>query len=91
MLSCDNICHGGNEFRVGSEKVGAEGKADTEQQLGIDGGAVVDALQRAGRNTDAVGQPFIVVALPPHFLANQVAYMYLHDGCYLCAILPIPW
>ena len=43
---------------------------DTEQQLCINGWSIVDALEGAGRDTYAVGQPLVVVTLPTQLLAD---------------------
>ncbi len=84
-MSCDNICHGGKQSDVRLEKVGAEGLADAEQLLCVNGGLVVDALQGARADADAVGKPLVIMALPPQFLADKMSYMYLH-GVAICAI-----
>ena len=73
------------------EKVGAEGLADAEQLLCVNGGLVVDALQGARADADTVGKPLVIMALPPQFLADKMSYMYLHGDCYLCNMLPAPW
>ena len=90
MLSCDNICHGGDGLGVGLEKVGVEGLADAEEQLRVDGRLVVDALQGARTDTDVVGKPLVGVALAAELVADKVAYVYLHSACCLCSLLPIP-
>lgn len=84
MLSCDNICHGGEGLGVRLEEVGVEGLADAEEQLGVDGGLVVEALQGARADADALGKPFVGMALAAQFVANKVAYVYLHIAicCY---------
>lgn len=90
MLSYDNICHGGEGLRIREKEVDVEGQADAEEKLGIDGRLIVYALQSARSDTDAVGKPFVGVALAAQLVADKVAYMYLHSGCYLHAWLPIP-
>ena len=90
MLSCDNICHGGEGLGIRQKEVGVEGLADAEEQVGVDGGPVIEALQGARGDTDVVGKPFIGVALAAQLVADKVAYVYLHNGCYLCAWLPNP-
>lgn len=84
MLSCDNICHGGEGLGVGLEEVGEEGLADAEQQLGVDGRLVVNALQGTRTDTDTVGEPLVGVTLSTEFVADKVAYVYLHIAicCY---------
>lgn len=90
MLSCDNICHVGEGLGVGLEEVYVKGLADAEEQLGVDRRLVVYALQSARGDTDTVGKPFVGMALVAQFVADKVAYVYLHSGCYLHAWLPIP-
>ena len=98
MLSCDNICHGGEDLGIGLEEVGVESLADTEKELGVDGGLVVDALQGACGYADALGKPLIGAALPTQLVADDVAYMYLHSAICFCghgtpcphSLLPIP-
>lgn len=70
MLSCDNICHGGEGLGVRLEEVAVEGLADAEQQLGVDGRLVVYALQGARSDTDLVGKPFVGVALATEFVSD---------------------
>lgn len=84
MLSCDNICHGGEGLGVRLEEVAVEGLADAQEQLGIDGGLVEEALQGAWTDADALGEPFVGVALMTQFVADKVAYVYLHIAicCY---------
>lgn len=60
------------------EEVAVEGLADAEQQLGVDGRLVVYALQGARSDTDSVGKPLVGVALAAEFIADKVAYVYLH-------------
>lgn len=98
MLSCDNICHGGEGLGVGLEKVGVESPADAEEQLGVDGGLVVETLQGARGDSDAVGKPLVGVALATQLVSDKVAYVYLHVAiCFLRTgtsafpgLLPIP-
>ena len=63
MLSCDNICHRRKDFSVRLKEIGAESLADAEEQLCVDRGFVVDALQGAWGDTNAVGKPLVGVAL----------------------------
>lgn len=67
-----------------------EGLADAEEQVGVNGGFVIDALQGARGDTDAVGKPLVGAALAAQFVADKVAYVYLHSGCCLGDVLPIP-
>lgn len=69
---------------IGVEEVGAEGLTDTEEQLGVNRRLVVDALQGTWGNTNALGEPFIGVALAAKFIADEIAYVYLHRGA-ICA------
>ena len=84
MLSCNNICRGVEPFCVGLEEVCVKGFADVEQQLGIEGGFVEDALHRAGGDVDLLGEPLVGVALAAQFVVDNVTYVYLHSGCCLC-------
>jgi hypothetical protein len=90
MLSCDNICRGVEPFCVGLEEVCVKGFADVEQQLGVEGGFVEDALHRAGGDVDLLGEPLVGVALAAQLIADDVADVYLHSGCCLGDVLPIP-
>ena len=90
MLSCDNICRGVEPFCVGLEEVCVKGFADVEQQLGVEGGFVEDALHRAGGDGDLLGEPLVGVALAAQLIADDVADVYLHSGCCLGDVLPIP-
>ncbi len=98
MLSCDNICHGGEGLRIRGKEIGVKGLADAEEQVGVDGGLVVDALKGARTDTDLVGKPFVGVALAAQLVADKVAYVYLHVAiCFLrtrtsasSGLLPIP-
>lgn len=83
-MSCDNICHGGEGLGIGVEEVGAEGLTDAEEQLGVNRRLVVDALQGTWGDTNAVGEPFVGVALAAKFIADKVTYVYLHRGA-ICA------
>lgn len=78
MLSCDNICHGGEGLGIRLEEVNVESLADAEEQLGVDGGFIVNALQGARTDTNSVGKPLVGVALAAEFIADKVAYVYLH-------------
>ena len=75
---------------IREKEVGVESWVDAQEQLGIDGGLVEEALQGAWTDADALGEPFVGVALMTQFVANKVAYVYLHSGCCLCAWLPNP-
>ncbi len=75
MLSRVNICHG----RVHAKEVCMKCIADTEEQLGVNGGLVVDALEGAGRGADLLGEPLIGITLAAELVAEKVAYVYLHD------------
>lgn len=70
MLSCDNICHDGEGLGIGVEKVDAEGLADAEEQVSVDGGLIVDALQSTRGDTDLVGKPLVSVTLSTEFVSD---------------------
>ena len=63
---------------IREKEVGAEGLADAEEQLGVDGGLVVEALQGARADADALGKPFVGMALSSQFFTNKRTYMYCH-------------
>lgn len=71
-------------MRIREKEVAVEGLADAEQQLGVDGRLVVYALQGARGDSDLVGEPFVGVTLSTEFVADKVAYVYLHIAicCY---------
>ena len=52
--------------------------ADAEQLLGVDGGFVVQPLEGAAVDVQLVGEPSVGVALTAEFVADKVAYVYLH-------------
>ena len=85
MLSGVNIWRGGEEERIGLKEVGVEDSADGEELLGVDRGAVEQALEGALGDADALHKPFVGVALAAEFVADKVAYMYLHGVCH-CAL-----
>lgn len=57
-----------------------EGWADAEEQVGVNGGFVIETLQGASCNTNTVSEPFVGMALAAKFIADKVAYVYLHSG-----------
>ena len=83
---------------IREKEVGVESLADAQEQLGIDGGLVEEALQGAWTDADALGEPFVGVALAAQLVADKVAYVYLHVAiCFLRTrtsaspgLLPIP-
>lgn len=68
-----------------SEQVDAEGTADGEELLRVDGGLVEEFLERARCDADAVGEPLVGVARAAQLVADKVANVNLHSGCHLCA------
>ena len=68
------------------KEIDSEGSADEEQLLGVDGGFVEEALQGALGHANAFHQPLVGVTLAAQFVANKVAYVYLHSGCYFLRV-----
>lgn len=85
---------------IRQKEVGVEGLADAEEEMGVNGGFVVNTLQSARSDTDAVSKPFVGMALAAEFVADKVAYVYLHIAICFCgrtrgyastvSLLPIP-
>lgn len=61
--------------RVGvvAEQVDAEGAADGEELLGVDGGVVEELLQGARGDADVVGEPLVGVVRAAQLVADKVA------------------
>lgn len=70
---------------IAGEKVDPKGTADNKELLGVDGGFVEEFLEGAGGDVDLVGEPLVGVARAAEFVADDVADVYLHRGCY-CAL-----
>ena len=64
--------------------------ADNEQLMRVERGFVEQFLQGSRRDAYTLGQPCVGIALVAQFVADNVAYVYLHSGCYLRAWLPNP-
>lgn len=90
MLLRGNICYIKKGLGVVGEKVFVEYFADAQQEVGVDGRLVEEALHGAALYAQLVGEPLVGVARAAQFVADEVAYVYLHSGCCLCAWLPIP-
>lgn len=63
---------------IREKEVGVESLADAQEHVGVDGGLVVETLQGARGDSDLVGEPFVGVTLSTEFVADKVAYVYLH-------------
>ena len=70
---------------VAGEKVDSKGTADGEELPGVDGGLVEYLLKGARGDADLVCEPLVGVARAAEFVADKVAYVYLHSGC-CCAL-----
>jgi len=68
-----------------SKEVFPEYSANAEELLRVDGRLVVQTLKSASVNVELVGEPLVGVPLTTEFVANKVAYVYLHSGCCLRA------
>ena len=75
---------GGECVGVVAEQVDAEGAADGEELLGVDGGFVEEFLEGARGDADAVGEPLVGVALAAQLVADKVSYVYLHEAICFC-------
>ena len=65
---------------VVSEHIDAEGLADDEQLLCVDRGFVEEFLEGARGDAYVCGEPGVGVPLAAQFVADKVAYVYLHGG-----------
>lgn len=88
MLPCGNIRHTLKQFGIALKQVYSKYFADAEQLLGVNGGLNVKPLEGAAVDVQLVGEPLVGVVLATQFVADKVAYVYLHSGCCLCVWLP---
>ena len=79
---------GGECVGVEAEQVDAEGAADGEELLGVDGGFVEEFLEGARGDANAVGEPLVGVARAAQFVADKVSYVYLHEAICFCRRQP---
>lgn len=90
MLLRGNICYIEEGLGVVGEKVFVEYFAYAQQEVCVDGRLVEETLHGAALYAQLVGEPLVGVARAAQFVADEVAYVYLHSGCCLRAWLPIP-
>lgn len=83
MLLRGNICYIEEGLGVVGEKVFVEYFAYAQQEVGVDGRLVEEALHGAALYAQLVGEPLVGVARAAQFVADEVAYVYLHSGCCL--------
>lgn len=74
-----------------SKEIFSKYSANAEELLRIDGRFVVQTLKSASVNVELVSEPLVGSSLATEFVADKVAYVYLHSGCCLRAWLPIPY
>lgn len=74
-----------------SKEIFSKYSTNAEELLRVDGRLVVQTLKCASVNVELVGEPLIGVTRAAEFVADKVAYVYLHSGCCLRAWLPIPY
>lgn len=84
MLPCGKIRHTSKLLGIVFKQVYTKYFADAKQLLGVDGGLVVQPLEGAAVDAQLVGKPLIGVALTAKFVANKVAYVYLHIAICFC-------
>ena len=85
MLPCDNICHTLKLLGIKPKQVYTKYSADAQQLLCVDGGLIVEPLQCATIHVQLLGKPLVCMVLTAQFVADKVAYVYLHSG-YYCAL-----
>ena len=78
MLPCGNIRHTLEEVGIMDKEVRTKYLAYTEQLLCVDGWLVVKPLECAAVDVQLVGEPLVSAALAAQFVADKVAYVYLH-------------
>lgn len=91
MLLRGNICYIKKGLGIVGKKVFVEYFAYAQQEVCVDGRLVEEALHGAALYAQLVGEPLVGVARAAQFVADEVAYVYLHSGCCLRAWLPIPY
>lgn len=72
----------GERVGVMAEQVDAKGSADGEELLRVDGGLVEEFLEGARCDADVVGEPLVGVTRAAQLVADKVANVNLHSGCF---------